>query len=256
MPNNLGLIFVMSSKIPLMKKYISIIVLTLFASAFTACETTGELGLSEEEAAQALRQALSVGSDTSVARLSKADGYFQDAVVKILLPPEADVIFNNLSAIPGGQTLVDNLILSINRAAEDAATEALPIFKTAITNLTISDAISIVRGNDTAGTHYLRQQTYSPLTNAFQPKIENSLNKPLVFNTSTEQMYSELISVYNTASLNGLLFPMITQNTLSKYATDRALHGLFIKVGDEEKLIRKDPLHRVTALLQKVFGGG
>jgi hypothetical protein len=239
-----------------MKKYISIIAVTIMAFSFTACETLKELGLSETEAAAAVRQALSVGSDTSVSRLSKTDGYFKDAAVKIFLPSEAQVVFDNLSAIPGGQALVDDLILSINRAAEDAATEALPIFKNAITNLTIGDAISIVNGNDTAGTHYLRQQTYTPLTNAFQPKIENSLSKPLILGTSTEQMYSDLIGVYNTASLNGFLFPMITDNTLSQYVTGRALNGLFLKVGEEERLIRQDPLHRVTALLQKVFGGG
>ena len=237
-----------------MKKHITIILIALMATAFTACEKVEELGLTQEEAAAAVRQALSVGSDTSVSRLNKTDGYFQDAAVKILLPPEAQVVFNNLNAVPGGQALVDNLILSINRAAEDAASEALPIFKTAITNLTIGDAISIVNGADTAGTNYLRQQTYTPLTNAFQPKIENSLSKPLILGTSTEEMYSEFISVYNTASLNGLLFPMITQNTLSQYVTERALSGLFLKVGEEEKLIRKDPLHRVTELLQKVFG--
>lgn len=239
-----------------MKKYILGICFTIVALSFTACEKIKELGLSETEAAAALRQALSVSSDTSVTRLNKTDGYFKDAAVKILLPPEAQVVFSNLSAIPGGQQLVDNLILSINRAAEDAAIEALPIFKTAITNLTISDAISIINGNDTAGTHYLRQQTYTPLTNAFQPKIENSLGKPLILNTSTEQMYGEFINIYNTASLNGLLFDMITENTLSEYVTHRALNGLFLKVGEEEKMIRNNPLHQVTALLQKVFGDG
>jgi len=238
-----------------MKKHLYIILFVVVSLSITACETVKDLGLSESEAAQALRQALSVGTDTSVSKLNKTDGYFKDAAVKILLPPEAQVVFNNLSAISGGQALVDNLILSINRAAEDAAKEATPIFKNAITNLTISDAISIVNGNDTAGTHYLRQQTYTPLTNAFAPKIETSLSKPLILGTSTEEMYTEFITVYNTASLNGLLFPKITDNTLSEYVTHKALDGLFYKVGEEEKLIRKDPLHQVTALLQKVFGG-
>ncbi len=218
-----------------------------------ACSTT-DLGLTEAEAAQGLREALSVGTDSSTTRLSKQDGYFKDAAVKILLPPEADVIFDNLSAIPGGQLLVDNTIQSINRAAEDAATEALPIFKTAITNLTITDALSIISGHDTAGTQYLRGQTYNPLYSAFQPRIQTSLQKPLILGNSAETLYGNLISTYNTASLNGLLFPQITQNTLSSYTTQRALNGLFLKVSDEERNIRKNPLHRVSEILRKVFG--
>ncbi len=218
-----------------------------------ACSTT-DLGLTEAEAAQGLREALSVGTDSSTTRLSKQDGYFKDAAVKILLPPEADVIFDNLSAIPGGQLLVDNTIQSINRAAEDAATEALPIFKTAITNLTITDALSIISGHDTAGTQYLRGQTYNPLYSAFQPRIQTSLQKPLILGNSAETLYGNLISTYNTASLNGLLFPQITQNTLSSYTTQRALNGLFLKVSDEERNIRQNPLHRVSEILRKVFG--
>ena len=237
-----------------MKKFIPILAFSIICFTFVACEKLEEAGLTETEAAAAVRQALSIGTDTSVSKLSKTDGYFKDAAVKILLPPEASVIIDNINAIPGGNLLVDEVILSINRAAEDAATEAVPIFKNAITNLTISDAIGIVNGNDTAGTHYLRQQTYTPLANAFQPKIQNSLDKPLVFGESTESLYSSLINTYNTASLNGLLFPMVTDNTLSEYVTHRALNGLFIKVGEEEKLIRENPWHRVTELLVKVFG--
>ena len=210
--------------------------------------------ISNEEVIQGLKTALTVGTDTSVKRLSAVDGYFKDAAVKILLPPEAAPIFNNLSKIPGGQQLVDNTVLAINRAAEDAAPEATTIFVDAITGITIGDGMSILNGNDSAATTYLKKGTYTPLKNTFAPKISASLNKPIVLGTSAEQLYSDLVNTYNTASLNGVLFPKITQNTLGEYVTTKALDGLFYKVAIEEGKIRNDANHRVSQILEKVFG--
>src|SRR5690606_18488024 len=134
-----------------------------------------------------------------------------------------------------------------------AAKEAAPIFKNAITSMSINDAFGILNGNETAATSYLKDKTYSQLMSSFSPKINTSLSKPLVFGMSTAKLYSDLINTYNKVSLNGNLFPMVKTNTLGEYVTTQALTGLFTKVANEESLIRKNPAHRVTEILQKVF---
>jgi hypothetical protein len=244
-----------------MKKLRRIILLALLPFtilSISACEEATQiledLGLSNEEVIEGLKTALNVGTDTSVTRLSALDGYFKDEAVKILLPKEAEPVYNVLTSIPGGQTLLNNAVLAINRAAEDAAPEAKTIFVDAITGITIADGFTILNGGDTAATVYLSDKTRMPLTDLFKPKIQTSLSKPLVLNTSAEKAYTDLINAYNTASLGGILWPEIKTNSLSQHVTEKALDGLFLKVGDEERKIRRDPLHRVSEILQKVFG--
>jgi hypothetical protein len=211
-------------------------------------------GISNEDAIAALKEALSISTDTSVSILNKLDGYYKDEAVKILLPQEAQVIYSNLSKVPGGNQLLENTILTMNRAAEDAASEAKPIFINAITSMTIQDGMAIIEGSDTAATAYLHQKTYSSLYTAFQPKINQSLSKPIVLGISAESAYQNLINAYNTASLGGVLWPQINTNGLSAHVTAKGLNGLFLKVSEQEKEIRNDPLAQVTDLLKKVFG--
>ena len=241
-----------------LRRIILLAVLPLSILSISACEEANqileELGLSNEEVVEGLKTALNVGTDTSVTRLSALDGYFKDEAVKILLPKEAEPVYNVLTSIPGGQTLLNNAVLAINRAAEDAAPEAKTIFVDAITGITIADGFTILNGGDTAATVYLSDKTRTPLTDLFKPKIQTSLSKPLVLNTSAEKAYTDLINAYNTASLGGILWPEIKTNSLSQHVTEKALDGLFVKVGDEERKIRRDPLHRVSDILQKVFG--
>jgi hypothetical protein len=242
---------------PMSKKFIWIS-LFLATFSFTACEEAKQIleaaGLSNEEVVQGLKTALTVGSDTSVTTLSKVDGYLKDEAVKILLPEEAQPVYAVLNSIPGGSILLDNAITSINRAAEDAAPEAQAIFVDAITGITISDGFEILNGGDTMATVYLNNKTYQPLTDLFAPKIKTSLSKPLILNTSAEESYTKLLNAYNTASLGGILWPEIKTNSLSEHVTQKALDGLFVKVADEERKIRKDPLHQVSEILKKVFG--
>ncbi len=234
--------------------------LFIFTALFTitSCEQVENIlkdtGLTNEEVIEGLKTALNIGTDTSVTMLSKVDGYYRDELVKIALPAEAANVYNVLGQIPGGSTLLENAVLAINRAAEDAAPEAKSIFISAITGITIADGFSILNGGDTAATVYLQDKTYNPLTDAFAPKIRTSLDKPLVLGLSAEKAYSDLISAYNTASLGGILFPQIQTNSLSTHVTQKALTGLFFKVSEEERKIRRDPLHRVTEILKKVFG--
>ena len=212
------------------------------------------LPLSNEEVVNGLKSALHVGTDTSISILGRTNGYFSDALIKLALPPEAQPIVNNITKIPGGQQLLNDAILAINRAAEDAAPQAKTIFVNAITGISITDGFNILKGGNNAATTYLKNQTYNQLTDAFAPRIRTSLSKPLVLGISAESAYKSLIDGYNTASLNGLLFQQIKQNSLATYTTQKALDGLFLKVANEETKIRQDASHRINDILKRVFG--
>jgi hypothetical protein len=241
-----------------MKNISLLLLLALSGFLFNSCEEVDEAwglnDLTDEEVVEGLKSALNVGTDTSVTTLNALDGYYGDDLVKILLPEEASVILDNISKVPLGDNLLEAAVLSINRAAEDAAIEAKPIFVNAITGLTIQNGFQILHGADDAATVYLKNQTTNDLVSAFTPKIETSLNKKIVGNVSAESAYSNLVTAYNTASLGGVLFPQVTTNTLAQHTTEKALEGLFTKVAKEELLIRTDLSHRVNEILLKVFG--
>ena len=214
-------------------------------------------GPTQTEIVKGLKQALSIGADTAVSRLSIIDGYYKDDLVKILLPKEADVIIDNINKIPGGEKMLDKVIVSINRAAEDASKEAAPIFKSSITSMTISDALGILKGADNAATEYLRKTTYTQLLNLYSPKIKTSVEKDLVGSVSTSDAWNGLTGSWNkfANSVLGNLGGYEPVNiNLEDYLTQKALDGLFVKIAEQEKQIRKDPFARVTDLLKKVFG--
>jgi hypothetical protein len=215
-----------------------------------------QLPLTQTEIIAGLKQALSVGVDSSVARLAVADGYLKDQAVKVLLPPEAKVITDNLSKLPGGQQLVDRVVTSINRAASDAAKEASPIILNSIRNMTIQDAAGILKGGDHAATDFLKRTSYDALVRLYRPKIQGSLNEKLVGNLSAQQSWNELTGKWNTIARSaiGQMTSLKTVETdLSAYLTQKALDGLFLKIADTEKNIRQDPAARVTDLLKRVF---
>jgi hypothetical protein len=200
-------------------------------------------GLSSSDIVSGLKEALSLGAQKSSTQLSSADGFFKDAVIKILMPPEATKVESKLRMLGMGK-LVDDAILSMNRAAEDASKSAAPIFLDAIKKMSIQDGLKILKGTDTAATGYLRSATSVELTNAFKPVIEASLKK-----VDATKYWNDLFSAYNRVSFNKV------DTDLSSYVTTRALNGLFYYVGEEEKKIRKDPAAQVTDILKKVFGG-
>jgi len=213
--------------------------------------------LSEGEVANGLKEALKIGTNNSVDILSLENGFLGDELLKIVLPEEANIITDNLSMIPGGDKLVDDVVLRLNRAAEDAVTEAAPIFVSAITSMTITDAFNILKGEDNAATVYLKDKTFTDLKRLFQPKVTTSLDKKLIGNVSTNESWSFLTDQYNTVakSLVGQVAGLQSIDiSLDEYVTLKTLGGLFLKVEDEEMGIRKDPLARVTPLLKKVFG--
>ncbi len=223
----------------------------ILSFALMSCEKVP--GLSEEEISEGLKEALRVGTDTAVTKLNKSDGFFTDQAIKILLPEEAQPIYNVVSTVPLLNTLIDQTILTINRSAEDAVVEAKPIFVDAITSITLDDALAILQGEDTAATSYLKLKTQQQLHDAFKPKVEASLKKEIIFGISAENSYEKLINTYNSASLGGLLFDRIEENSLSEHTTNKALKGMFVKVGDEETNIRTDVSHRVNETLETVF---
>ena len=191
----------------------------------------------------------------------KKDGFFKDQMVKIALPPEAQVIVESIGKIPGGKGLLDDVYLRINRAAEDAAVEAKPIFVNAIRDISITDGLNILRGRNTvnstmfdstAATNYLKQTTKAQLLTLFQPKIEISLDKKLVGNISTNEAWAKLSSAYNTVA--PFLGKEKINSKLSVFVTDKAIDGLYYKVGQEEKKIRKNPFKWSVSIIQKVFG--
>lgn len=213
--------------------------------------------LTTTEIIAGLKQALTIGADSSLKRISKTDGYYRDELIKILLPPEAKTITDNFARIPGGEKLVEDVVLRINRAAEDAAREALPIFASAVTGMTIQDGLAILKGHPTAATDYLRSNTYDQLFALYQPKIKNSIDKKLIGNISTAESWNKLTTEWNKIanSLVGQMAGFKPVNVqLDSYLTGKALDGLFLKVGEEEKKIRTDPVARVTELLKRVFG--
>jgi len=202
-------------------------------------------GLNGDDIADGLKEALTIGAQKSATQLSAVDGFFKDAAVKILLPEQAQKVEKTLRNMGMGQ-MVDNAILSINRAAEDAAKSAAAIFVTAIKNMSIQDALGILRGSDTSATAYLRKTTSGQLTISFKPVIDASLQK-----TDATKYWKDIFVTYNKLPTT---FKKVDPD-LSAYATQKTMDGIFYYVAIEEKKIRKDPAAQVTDILKKVFGG-
>jgi len=254
----------LGAKINQMRKilYVGLICLSFCSCAelmqvATQYGTASTLPVSNAENISGLKSSLNIGIEHAVTNLGVENGFFKDAALKLLLPPEAKPIIDNIKMVPGGQDLVNKAVLSLNRSAEDAVKEATPIFKTAITNMSITDAVGILFGKNNAATEYLRQNTYSQLKAAFAPKVKASLGKPLVANVSTNDTWNTLSSGYNSVAKTqvGMIAGLKTVNvSLENYVTEKALDALFVKVAAEEKAIRIDPMARVSALLKRVFG--
>ena len=231
-------------------KQIIISALLLISFSCTALQQTAgtfpsSANNQQSQIAEGLKQALTIGTQNSTNKLSAVDGFFADAAIKILMPPEAQNVEKTLRQFGLG-SLVDKTILSLNRAAEDAAKSATPIFVDAIRAMTLTDALNIVRGGDTSVTHYFREKTSTKLFNAFRPVIQNSLDK-----VDATKYYGDLIQRYNDfpTTINKL------NPDLASYVTGRATDALFSLIAVEEKNIRENPVARTTEILRKVFGG-
>ena len=200
--------------------------------------------LTDGEISSGLKEALQVGARNATSKVSSVNGFFGNQLIKVLMPPEAKKVESTLRAMGMGAQ-VDKAILSMNRAAEDASTKAVPIFTNAITSMTIQDGVSILRGGNDAATQYLRGRTTNELTSTFRSVIQASLDK-----VNATRYWREIINIYNR-------LPTTRQKVnpdLASYVTERALSGIFVYVAEEESKIRTNPAARVTDLLRKVFG--
>ena len=204
--------------------------------------STNKNVLQQDEIANGLKEALQIGTEKSIKNLSSVDGFFGNAALKIPMPPEAEKIETSLRKL-GFNKQVDEAILSMNRAAEDACSAAITVFIDAIKHISFNDAIGILNGNDDAATTYLKNKTTTELTNQFKPTIERSLQK-----VGATKNWNTIITQYNRFTLKKI------NPDLTAYVTERALMGIFVQIAYEEKSIRKDPLARSTNLLKKVFG--
>jgi Protein of unknown function (DUF4197) len=245
--------FKSNSKFKQTKKHMNKKILTLFVALAlfaTSCATlnnviSGATGgaLTAEEIGRGLKEALTVGIKNSSTKASALDGYLGNSLIKLLFPPEAQKVEAKLRQIGlGGEC--DKFITALNRGAEDAAKFAAPIFIDAITKMTISDAVGILKGDKDAATQYLKRTSTAALVNAFTPVMESSLTK-----TNATKYYNDVANLYNKIPLVQKVNP-----DLKEYATNKAVDGLFLLVAQEEAKIREDPLARVSDLLKRVFG--
>ena len=221
----------------------------------TSKDSSGKLGisklfsksssnsLSNDDIISGLKEALRVGTDSSCKKLSSSNGFFGDNAIKILMPKEAQNVEKQLRSVGLGN-LVDKAILSMNRAAEDAASGVGDIFWTSIKQMSIQDGVQILNGNDIAATSYLQKTTTTELTQKFKPVIDASLIK-----TDATKYWNDVFSNYNRFSKDKV------NPDLTAYVTEKALAGLFLNIGLQEQKIRKDPSAQVTGILKKVFGG-
>ena len=216
----------------------------LFALTWASRVNAGGLdAITASEAAQALRESLTRGAEAAITRLGRENGYFGNAKIKIGLPKKYDRADKLLRALGQGKK-VDDLVLAMNRAAEQAVPKAQPLVLEAIKRMTLEDAKAILKGGDDAATQYFRTQTEAPLAEAMLPVIKSV----------TEQ--SGLARAYNTLArkLVQLAGLQSERATVEDYVNKQAISGLYALVAEEERALRADPSRYAGGLIGKVFG--
>lgn len=208
----------------------------------TGSNTSTTPSLTNDEVIKGLKEALSVGTNNSSGAAAKVDGYLKNPKLFIPWPAEAQAMKDKLIKM-GMKKKVTDFETSLNRAAEEAAKKAAPVFLDAITNMSIGDGFAILKGADTAATHYLKEKTYAPLKSQFMPIVKEAINKVKV-----TSYWNPLVTAYNKV-------PGVKKQNpdLNEYVCTKAINGLMLLIQEEEMKIRKDPMARVTDLLKKVF---
>ena len=257
-----------------------LILIFLVSFSFFSCDTlfdilglagSGDALFTNVEAVEAMKKALNIGAENSSTALQKEDAYYKSAL-KIPLPDEVDNAIKTLTNIPAvgyllgdlSGKLVEDVVLSINRSAEAAAKEIVPIFSTAIKEMTVQDGITIVTGERNAATVYLKDKTYNQLMGLYQPKMNDVLKEDLVRGISANTAWNTLIEKYNgivenkvvinAAKLANKTVPGPINTNLSEYVTGKALDGVFLTVEGEEGKIRDNPWGYASSIIEKVFG--
>jgi hypothetical protein len=237
-----------------MKTYLAAIIIAVAILPTTSFSQFGKLknlvskgtgsGVTENEAGQGIKEALAKGVTTAVLNLNKTDGFFGSNIYKVLLPPDAQKIETTLRKAGMGAQ-VDKAILAINRGAEDAVGFAKDIFISAIKEMTLTDALNILKGNKDAATQYFKQKTSEKLIAAFTPSVKSSLDK-----VEATKYYGDIVTTYNN-------FPTTFKKVnpdLPSYVVGKSVDALFDQVAKEEANIRDNPMARTSDILKKVFG--
>ncbi len=212
-------------------------------SVLSKLSGANKAGLGEGKIASGLKEALEVGTKNAVQSTGRPNGYFSNPAIKILLPQKLQLMEKGLRVMGQGPQ-VDEFILSMNRAAEQAAPLAQPIFLDALKQMTFQDARKILSGGDTAATDYFKQKTSSQLAVAFKPAVDQTMA-----NTGVERKFKSLMG-----AAPALPFGKSESLDINHYVVTKSLDGLFYVLAQEEKKIRKDPAAQVTPLLKQVFG--
>jgi len=228
-----------------------VMALGIAALTATACFDAGTIDkvlrgdgvLDESTVAAGLKEALRVGTERSAATTSQFDGFYGNALIKIVVPEQYRGVASTMRDVGLGSS-IDDFERSMNRAAEKASGEAIEVFWSAITQMSIADAFGILNGGETAATDYFRSRTTASLTARFQPIVQTKMEEVGVYN-----LYNELFAKYNALPIDK---PEAVD--IDEYVTARTVSGLFSVLEGEEKRIRDDPAARTTALLRKVFG--
>ncbi|MBE9489132.1 MAG: DUF4197 domain-containing protein [Bacteroidetes bacterium] len=230
----------------MLRKFLALILIFNLTACAELQQVVNQLpqggGLSNADIASGLRQALDLGIDKQVSKLTQKDGFFKNELVKIFLPDELKKVDKTLRDI-GLSNLADEGLKILNRAAEDAVKEATPIFISAVKDITFADAKNILLGNNDAATQYLTGKTQTALYDKFHPVIKNSFGK-----VGADQIWKNLINRYNT-----IPFTKDVNPDLTSYVTGEALKGVYTMIALEEKEIRTKLSSRTTDLLRKVF---
>jgi RNA binding exosome subunit len=193
--------------------------------------------------ASGLKEALTIGTEKAVNNVSQVDGYFGNQMIKILMPEKIQKVADILRNV-GYQKEVDDFVLSMNRAAEKAAPQAISFFVDSIKEMTFEDARGILNGGDTSATEFFKRKTHDKIYDVFKPIISSSMDE-----VGVTRSYKEMMGKYES-------IPFMSKESLDldQYVTTKAMDGLFYMVGQEEKKIRTDPAARATDLLKSVFG--
>lgn len=205
-------------------------------------------GLSQSDAASGLKEALRLGSIAAATRLGKLDGFFADGKVHIPLPGTLGKAQKSLKPL-GLAGPLDDVELKMNRAAEQSMPAAKTLFVNAVNGITLTDALSILRGGDTAATDYLRGKTGPDLTSLLRPKMQSTLQSTGAFSALDRASQSMSVGGFNLGGAGANV-----KGQVIDFAVAKALDGAFYYVGQEEAAIRKEPLKRTSAILKKVFG--
>ncbi|MBL7884747.1 MAG: DUF4197 domain-containing protein [Bacteroidia bacterium] len=205
--------------------------------------TTGGGALSNDEVINGLKEALTIGTNSSTAFASKLDGFYKNPMLFIAFPSEAQKV-KDWALKMGMKSQVDQFEMTLNRAAEEASKDAATVFVNAVKGMSIGDGFAILKGADNAATNYLIEKTSAELKIKFTPIVQAAIDK-----VELTKYWNPIINGYNKVP-----FVQKQNPDLTAYVTDKAMEGLFKLIAQEELKIRKDPVAQVTDLLKRVFG--